>query len=105
MTRITQRVKKILAGYESDNAGSKGNLAKILMHGKLGGTGKLLILPVDQGFEHGPARSFASSRLCRILDSRRYRINHDGIQPSGRIKLNWSSARVSCTIKRHRNTA
>ncbi len=59
MTRITQRVKKILAGYESDNAGSKGNLAKILMHGKLGGTGKLLILPVDQGFEHGPARSFA----------------------------------------------
>ena len=59
MTRITQRVKKILAGYESDNAGSKGNLAKILMHGKLGGTGKLVILPVDQGFEHGPARSFA----------------------------------------------
>ncbi|MBD20226.1 MAG: fructose-bisphosphate aldolase [Rhodospirillaceae bacterium] len=59
MTKITQRVKKILAGYESDNAGSKGNLAKILMHGKLGGTGKLLILPVDQGFEHGPARSFA----------------------------------------------
>ena len=41
MTKITQRVKKILAGYESDNAGSKGNLAKILMHGKLGGTGKL----------------------------------------------------------------
>jgi class I fructose-bisphosphate aldolase len=59
MTKITQRVKKILAGYESDNAGSKGNLAKILMHGKLGGTGKLVILPVDQGFEHGPARSFA----------------------------------------------
>ncbi|HET8734613.1 MAG TPA: class I fructose-bisphosphate aldolase, partial [Anaeromyxobacteraceae bacterium] len=28
-------------------------------HGKLGGTGKLVILPVDQGFEHGPARSFA----------------------------------------------
>ncbi|MBI77056.1 MAG: fructose-bisphosphate aldolase [Rhodospirillaceae bacterium] len=59
MTKITQRVKKILAGYESDNAGSKGNLAKILMHGKLGGTGKMVILPVDQGFEHGPARSFA----------------------------------------------
>ena len=59
MTKVTQRVKKILAGYESDNPGSKGNLAKILMHGKLGGTGKLVILPVDQGFEHGPARSFA----------------------------------------------
>ena len=57
--RITQRVKKILDNYESDNPGSKANLARILMEGKLGGSGKLLILPVDQGFEHGPARSFA----------------------------------------------
>ena len=31
------------------------------MSGKLGGTGKLVILPVDQGFEHGPARSFAKN--------------------------------------------
>ncbi len=57
--RMTQKVRKILAGYESDNPGTKANLARILMHGKLGGTGKLVILPVDQGFEHGPARSFA----------------------------------------------
>jgi fructose-bisphosphate aldolase, class I len=57
--RITEQVKKILDFYESDNPGSKGNLARILMEGRLGGTGKLLILPVDQGFEHGPARSFA----------------------------------------------
>ena len=57
--RITQRVKKILDFYESDNPGTKGNLARMLMEGKLGGTGKMVILPVDQGFEHGPARSFA----------------------------------------------
>jgi class I fructose-bisphosphate aldolase len=57
--KVTQRVRKILANYESDNPGTKGNLARILMHGRLGGTGKLVILPVDQGFEHGPARSFA----------------------------------------------
>ena len=57
--RVTQRVKKILAGYESDNPGTKANLARILMHGRLGGSGKVLILPVDQGVEHGPARSFA----------------------------------------------
>ncbi len=57
--KVTQRVKKILAGYESDNPGTKANLARILMHGRLGGTGKVLILPVDQGVEHGPARSFA----------------------------------------------
>jgi fructose-bisphosphate aldolase, class I len=57
--RVTQRVKKILDWYESDNPGTKANLARILSEGKLGGTGKLLILPVDQGFEHGPARSFA----------------------------------------------
>jgi class I fructose-bisphosphate aldolase len=56
--RITQEVKTILSHYESDNAGTKTNLARILMEGKLGGTGKLVILPVDQGFEHGPARSF-----------------------------------------------
>jgi class I fructose-bisphosphate aldolase len=59
MTKVTQRIKKILAGYEADNPGTKGNLARILMHGRLGGSGKMVILPVDQGFEHGPARSFA----------------------------------------------
>ena len=57
--KLTRRVKEILSWYESDNPGTKGNLARILMEGKLGGTGRMVILPVDQGFEHGPARSFA----------------------------------------------
>ncbi len=57
--KLTRKVRDILANYESDNPGTKANLARILMHGRLGGTGKLVILPVDQGFEHGPARSFA----------------------------------------------
>jgi class I fructose-bisphosphate aldolase len=56
---ISKAVKTILSHYESDNPGTKTNLARILMAGKLRGTGKLVILPVDQGFEHGPARSFA----------------------------------------------
>jgi len=56
---FTPIVRDILSKYESDNPGTKANLARILTHGKLGGTGKLVILPVDQGFEHGPARSFA----------------------------------------------
>ena len=59
--QVTERVRTILSNYESDNPGTKANLARILMQGKLGGTGKLLILPVDQGFEHGPARSFAAN--------------------------------------------
>src|ERR1700687_3526035 len=59
--KMTPRVRKILSHYESDNPGTKANLARILMHGRLGGTGKLVILPVDQGFEHGPARSFAAN--------------------------------------------
>ena len=59
--RVTRNIKKILDYYESDNPGVKANLARILMSGKLGGTGKLVILPVDQGFEHGPARSFAKN--------------------------------------------
>jgi class I fructose-bisphosphate aldolase len=57
-------VQKILSNYESDNPGVKANLARILMSGKLGGTGKLVILPVDQGFEHGPARSFAKNEIA-----------------------------------------
>src|ERR1700691_502761 len=57
--RVTQKVKKILDWYEGDPPGVKANLARILSTGKLGGTGKVVILPVDQGFEHGPARSFA----------------------------------------------
>ena len=57
--KINGQVQKILANYESDNPGTKANIARILMHGKLGGTGKVVILPVDQGNEHGPARSFA----------------------------------------------
>lgn len=59
--RVTQKVKKILSNYESDNPGTKANLCRIMMHGKLGGTGKMVILPVDQGFEHGPARSFEAN--------------------------------------------
>jgi class I fructose-bisphosphate aldolase len=57
--KITPRVKEILSWYSSDSPGTLTNLARLLGHGKLGGTGKLVILPVDQGFEHGPARSFA----------------------------------------------
>jgi class I fructose-bisphosphate aldolase len=57
--QLTETVRTILGHYESDNPGTKANLSRILMQGKLGGTGKLVILPVDQGFEHGPARSFA----------------------------------------------
>jgi len=57
--RASRPVQKILSNYESDNPGVKGKLCQMLMHGKLGGTGKIIILPVDQGFEHGPARSFA----------------------------------------------
>ncbi len=56
---MSARVKEILSWYSSENAGTLTNLARILTHGRLGGTGRLVILPVDQGFEHGPARSFA----------------------------------------------
>ena len=71
--RISRNVGKILGHYNSDSPGVKANLTRILMNGKLGGTGKLLILPVDQGFEHGPARSFA--------------INSDAYDPEYHVKL------------------
>ena len=71
--KATGVVKKILANYEGETPGVKGKLCSMLMNGKLGGTGKMIILPVDQGFEHGPARSFAP--------------NPDGYDPHYHYKL------------------
>ena len=57
--RFPDAVQRVLEWYDGERPGVKANLARILMHGRTGGTGRLLILPVDQGFEHGPAASFA----------------------------------------------
>jgi len=57
--QISQEVTRILGFYDGERPGVKANLARMLMHGRTAGSGKLVILPVDQGFEHGPARSFA----------------------------------------------
>jgi class I fructose-bisphosphate aldolase len=70
---MTPRVREILSWYGSDNPGTLSNLARILNAGRLRGTGKLVILPVDQGFEHGPARSFAK--------------NPDGYDPAYHMEL------------------
>ena len=67
------RVREILNWYGADNPGVLTNLARMMNHGKLAGTGKLVILPVDQGFEHGPARSFAK--------------NPDGYDPAYHVEL------------------
>ncbi len=56
---MSQRTLDILSWYGAENPGVLTNLARLLNHGKLAGTGRMIILPVDQGFEHGPARSFA----------------------------------------------
>jgi len=55
---MNARIREILSWYPSDNPGTLTNLARMMNHGRLAGTGKLVILPVDQGFEHGPVRSF-----------------------------------------------
>lgn len=56
---MSEQVKEILGWYRSENPGVLTNLTRLLNHGRLAGTGKLIIYPVDQGFEHGPGRSFA----------------------------------------------
>lgn len=58
---MTPRVREILSWYGADSPGTLTNLARLLNHGRIGGSGKMVILPVDQGFEHGPARSFAKN--------------------------------------------
>lgn len=70
---MTPRVREILNWYGADNPGVLTNLARMMNYGKLAGTGKLVILPVDQGFEHGPARSFAK--------------NPDGYDPAYHVEL------------------
>jgi class I fructose-bisphosphate aldolase len=55
---MSNAVEKILANYAGETPGVMGNLRRLMYTGTLAGTGKLVILPVDQGFEHGPARSF-----------------------------------------------
>lgn len=60
---MSPKVREILSWYGADNPGVLNNLARLLNHGRLAGTGKMVILPVDQGFEHGPARSFAKNPL------------------------------------------
>ncbi len=70
---MTPRVREILSWYGADNPGVLANMARMLNHGRLKGTGKIVILPVDQGFEHGPARSFA--------------LNPDGYDPAYHIEL------------------
>lgn len=70
---MTPRVREILSWYGSDNPGTLTNMARILNSGRLAGSGKVVILPVDQGFEHGPARSFAK--------------NPDGYDPAYHVEL------------------
>jgi len=60
-TEQTRTVDQIMDNYRSDEPGVRANLYRMLNFGRLAGTGKLVILPVDQGFEHGPARSFAAN--------------------------------------------
>src|SRR5687767_10427075 len=63
MNKSSERVRQILSWYPSDNPGTLTNLARMLNTGTLAGTGKMVILPVDQGFEHGPVRSFGPNPL------------------------------------------
>lgn len=58
---LSSTVKNILANYDCDEPGTRANLVRLLNHGTLGGTGRMVIYPVDQGFEHGPGRSFAGN--------------------------------------------
>jgi class I fructose-bisphosphate aldolase len=60
-TERARTVDQIMDHYRSDEPGVRANLYRMMNTGRLAGTGKLVILPVDQGFEHGPARSFAAN--------------------------------------------
>ena len=58
---MQKKISEILSWYPALTVKQRANMVKLFNHGRIGGTGKLVILPVDQGFEHGPARSFTSN--------------------------------------------
>src|SRR5206468_12203656 len=66
LVTMSERVREILSWYGSDNPGTLANLARLMNHGRLAGSGRFVILPVDQGFEHGPARSFAANPAAYV---------------------------------------
>lgn len=70
---MTPRVREVLSWYGADNIGVLTNLARILNHGRLRGTGKMVLLPVEGGITEGPAQSFAR--------------NPDGYDPSYHLEL------------------
>ncbi len=53
-------VDRLFAGSDRNNR-VLGNLQRIVKQGRLGGTGYLSILPVDQGIEHSGGASFAKN--------------------------------------------
>lgn len=95
---MTPKIKEILSWYGSDNPGTLTNLARLLNHDKLAGTGNLVILPVDQGFEHGSARSFAANPPAydlRYLSKSNYQPNISNSRLPGRFtkkcRFRWRS--------------
>src|ERR1700691_5672814 len=92
----TPRVKEILSWYGSDNPGTLSNLARMLNHGKLGGSGRMVILPVDQGFEHGPARDFAGE-IPLILKINNHDVLNDEKDPLSAVTSGVQDAlRLGC---------
>src|SRR5919109_278837 len=92
----TSRVREILSWCPSDNPGTLGNIYRLLMHGRLAGTGKLVILPVDQGFEHGPAGSFAPNPPGSAARNRMYenlRALAEEAKAHGLAVVTWSYPR------------
>jgi class I fructose-bisphosphate aldolase len=55
------KVNKILDNYKHVSPGVRSKIYTIANTGNLKGTGKFVIYPVDQGFEHGPGRSFSKN--------------------------------------------
>ena len=61
---MNDRVREILSWYANENPGVRTNLARMLNHGRLGGTGKMVILPVDQALSM--ARHEVLRRILRV---------------------------------------
>ena len=101
----TARVKEILSWYAGENPGVLSNLARIMNTGKLAGTGRFVILPVDQGFEHGPARSFAGSVAiaCCTDAASCFCANDSSCEPDAGMRSSTTGSPASASLRRLRD--
>ena len=89
-------VDRVVAGTDRIERRCCATCSSMFEHGRLGGTGYLSILPVDQGIEHSAGASFAPNPIYfDPRDDRRARASRAAATPSPRRSACSAPSRAS----------